>query len=108
MAETAARRVQAIYRVGLALGAGLILAGWIWALVREQTAVVSPRLGALLTTGSIADRAVGLGVLFLAVTPVAVVIDLVGSWWREGDRRFALVGAMVIAVLVLAVSFGHG
>jgi len=104
---SAPRGIQAIYRVGLMLAVCMILVGLSWALLRGEAAAVPIRLGGLLTAGSIADRVVGLGILILSLTPAVVVIALVRSWWREGDRRFAASGVLVIAILALAVAVGH-
>ncbi|MDP2622232.1 MAG: DUF1634 domain-containing protein, partial [Actinomycetota bacterium] len=103
-----ARGIQAIYRVGLTLAVSMLLVGLSWALLRGETAAVSIRLGGLFTTGSIADRVVGLGILVLSLTPAVVVMALIRAWWREGDRRFAASGVLVIAILALALVVGHG
>jgi len=48
------------------------------------------------------------GILMLILTPVARVVALIGIWGRQRDRKFALVGTVVLVVLCLGIVLGRG
>ncbi len=100
-------RIQTLLRVGLGLATTLIVVGTGIALGEGERVPVPVRLAGLWRDGSIPDRVAATGILILALTPVAGVVTLIWSWWREGDRRFALVGIVVVAVLAVGVLLGH-
>jgi len=100
-------RIQTLLRLGLVLAVTLIVVGTGIALGEGERTPVPIRLTDLWRDGSVPDRVAATGILVLALTPVAGVVTLIWSWWREGDRRFALVGVVVLAVLVVGVVLGH-
>lgn len=106
--ELSHRRIQRVLRYGLVLGIAAMALGLIIDLVEGDMAAVAVPLHSLLGVGSMGDRAMAVGILILALTPVARVVALVIVWWREHDRRFALVGLTVLAVLALGAFLGRG
>ncbi len=93
---------------GLAVSVAAMAVGLVVDLLEgERTAVAVP-LRSLLWAGSIGDRIMAVGVLVLLLTPIARVVVLIGVWWRERDRRFVVVGAVVLAILVAGMVVGLG
>jgi uncharacterized membrane protein len=100
--------IQVVLRLGLAVGAALMAIGLIVDLAEGDRTLVAVPLRSILGTGSIGDRLMAVGILALLLTPVARVMVLVGVWWKEGDRRFAAVGLVVLAVLITGIVAGLG
>jgi uncharacterized membrane protein len=48
------------------------------------------------------------GLLALLTTPVAAVVVAMPLFFREGDRRYALIAAFLAAVLIGSLLFGGG
>ena len=101
------RRIQWVLRAGLGLGVTAMAIGLVIDLAEGDLAAVAVPLWSLFGVGSVGDRAMALGILVLALTPVVRVVALVIVWWREHDRRFAAVGAAVLVVLALGVLLGR-
>ena len=100
-------RVQGLLRVGLIAAATLIVVGAGVGVVEGERAPAAVHLTRLWRDGSVPDRIAATGILVLALTPVVGVVTLIWSWWREGDRRFALIGVVVVSVLVVGLLLGH-
>ena len=100
--------MQWVLRIGLALAATLMAVGLVLALATGEHAGAAVRLHALLSDGTLADRLIATGLLILASTPVIRVVALVAIWIRERDRRFALAGLIVCAILATAILSGRG
>ena len=95
------RRIQVLLQLGLALGAAAMLAGVLVA------ALVAVGRGEPLHRGGIGSTIARVGIVALALTPVARVAALVWLGLRERDGRFAAVGALVLLVLLAAILTGH-
>jgi uncharacterized membrane protein len=54
------------------------------------------------------NRLMGLGVLFLGLTPVLRVAMLIYLWCRERDWKFAAVALVVFITLLISISLGGG
>lgn len=102
------------HRIRLVLGTGLVLAvvamavGLAVDLLEGERMAVAVPLRSIFGVGSVGDRIMAFGILVLVLTPVARVVALIGVWWREGDRRFVLVGATVLVILVAGMVAGLG
>ena len=100
--------VQAVLRVGLGIALVLLLAGLVIQLANGQHEAFSVKMFDLWAPRPIGERVMAVGALILAITPVAGVLSVVGSWVAERDRRFVGVGLIVVAVLSAAVVVGLG
>lgn len=100
--------VSWLLRLGLIGSAALLAVGLVLQLVAGDM-VARPMT--LIPQAPGAERSWGevvtsLGVLLLALTPVARAAMLVGLWIKEKDWRFVLVAAAVLCVLGVAVALG--
>ena len=100
--------MQWVLRVGLAIAALLMASGLVLALATGEHASAAVRLHALFSDGTFADQLIAGGLLILASTPVIRVVALVAIWVHERDRRFALAGLIVCAILATAILSGRG
>ena len=115
-AELAARteRLEPLYDAavktlfwGFRLGAALLALGIVAALVKreplEHEADPLPDVIAMVRAGY-ASGIIGLAILWFMLTPVATVIVVAASFWRLGDRRYALLSLIVLAILGVSVA----
>lgn len=102
---TPLRIPQAVMRSGLVLGVLTMLAGII---VHAATGDPSRALdvGQLLRSGTTGDRLLTIGAAVLAATPGVQVAVLAVTWWRQHDRRSALVAVTVLVVLAAGAVIG--
>ena len=98
--------VKLVLRTGLAVALVLLVVGLVVQLASGDDRGTPVRLLHLASAPTPGQVVLGLGVLVLAVTPVAGVATLVVGWIRERDRVFAAVGLVVVAVLAAAVVVG--
>ncbi len=106
--HAAHRFVQWVLRGGLALATLLLAVGLALALASGDHTAVPIRLHDVLSEGATSDRLISIGLVLLAFTPVVRVLALVVIWSIERDRKFVLVGLVVIAVLGTAIATGRG
>ena len=110
-AELAARteRLEPLYDAavktlfwGFRLGAALLALGIVVALVKREPlgreADPIPEVVAKVRAGY-ASGIIDLAILWFMLTPVATVIVVAASFWRLGDRRYALLSLIVLAIL---------
>ena len=115
-AELAARteRLEPIYDAavktlfwGFRLGAALLALGIFAALVKRQPlgheADPIPDVIAKVRAGY-ASGIIDLAILWFMLTPVATVIVVAANFWRLGDRRYALLSLVVLAILGVSVA----
>ncbi len=100
--------MQWVLRGGLAIACVLLAVGLVIALATGERAAMPVHLHEVLSEGTTADRVIACGLLLLAMTPVVRVLSLVAIWILERDRKFVLVGLVVIAVLGTAIATGRG
>ena len=100
--------MQWVLRAGLAISVVLMAAGLAIGLVTGEHLSATVRLHALFSDGTFADRLIAGGLVILAATPVVRVVALVAIWIHERDRRFALAGLIVCAILATAILSGRG
>lgn len=100
--SVAARRVL---RGGLVVSLSLLAIGALLRAVAGGPAHAVTLTG-LLADPSLGDRVLMLGVLVLALTPVAQIVALLVAWWRLRDYRYAAVAGTVIALLVAGAMAG--
>ena len=115
-AELAARteRLQPLYDAavktlfwGFRLGAALLAAGIVAALVkREPLGHEADPLTDIVATvrAGYASGIIDLAILWFMLTPVATVIVVAAGFWRLGDRRYALLSLIVLAILGVSVA----
>lgn len=103
-----ARAVSWLLRSGLVGSALLLAIGLVLQLASGETVSRPMSLGAEAEgeARSAGEVVMGLGVVVLALTPVARVLALVGLWVRERDWRFVMVAGVVLVVLGVAVMVG--
>ena len=102
------RVVQWVLRAGLIVACAALATGLVLALATGEYTAHSVRLAAVLAADTLADRCLACGLVVLAFTPVVRVAALVVIWAIERDRKFVVVGLVVVAVLATAILSGHG
>jgi hypothetical protein len=92
---------------GFRLGAALLALGIVVALVKREPlgteADPIPDVIAMVRAGY-ASGIIDLAILWFMLTPVATVIVVAASFWRLGDRRYALLCLIVLAILGASVA----
>jgi uncharacterized membrane protein len=92
---------------GFRLGAALLALGIVMALVKREPlgheADPIPDVIATVRAGY-ASGIIDLAILWFMLTPVATVIVVAVSFWRLGDRRYALLCLIVLAILGASVA----
>jgi uncharacterized membrane protein len=113
------RIVSVVLRTGVLIAAAVVLAGGIYFLLRHggepvnfQKFVAQPsidRHAHQILEGAFSGRArsiIQLGILLLIATPITrVAVSLVG-FALEGDRRYVVITAMVLCVLLYSLITG--
>jgi uncharacterized membrane protein len=115
-AELAARteRLEPLYDAavktlfwGFRLGAALLALGIVVALVKSEPlgheADPIPDVIAMVRAGY-ASGIIDLAILWFMLTPVVTVIVVAASFWRLGDRRYALLSLIVLAILGASIA----
>jgi hypothetical protein len=115
-AELAARteRLEPLYDAavktlfwGFRLGAALLALGVVVALVKREPlgreADPIPDVIAMVRAGY-ASGIIDLAILWFMLTPVATVIVVAATFWRLGDRRYALLCLIVLVILGASVA----
>lgn len=115
-AELAARtdRLEPLYDAavktlfwGFRLGAALLALGVIVSLVKREPLghEADPLTDVIATVrAGYASGIIDLAILWFMLTPVATVIVVAVSFWRLGDRRYALLSVVVLAILGVSVA----
>ena len=92
---------------GFRLGAALLALGIVVALVKGEPlgheADPIPDVIAMVRAGY-ASGIIDLAILWFMLTPVVTVIVVAASFWRLGDRRYALLSLIVLAILGASVA----
>jgi uncharacterized oligopeptide transporter (OPT) family protein len=115
-AELAARteRLEPLYDAavktlfwGFRLGAALLALGIVAALIKREPlgreADPIADVIAMVRAGH-ASGIIDLAILWFMLTPVATVIVVAANFWRLGDRRYALLSLIVLAILGVSVT----
>ena len=92
---------------GFRLGAALLALGIVMALVkREPLGREADPISDVVATvrAGYASGIIDLAILWFMLTPVATVIVVAASFWRLGDRRYALLCLIVLAILGASVA----
>ena len=92
---------------GFRLGAALLALGIVVALVkREPIGHEADPLSEVMATVRAGQAAgiIDLAILWFMLTPVATVIVVAVSFWRLGDRRYALLSLVVLAILGASIA----
>ena len=92
---------------GFRLGAAILALGVVVALVKGEPlgheADPIPEVIAMARAGY-ASGIIDLAILWFMLTPVVTVIVVATSFWRLGDRRYALLSLIVLAILGTSVA----
>lgn len=99
------RVIQIVLQIGMYVGGALMLAGVAWSAIGQ---IAAGGWKASLHDGHHGDAIMRAGILTLAFTPVVSVASLVWMWLRKRDWRFAAVGGIVLAVLIVSMLTGRG
>jgi uncharacterized oligopeptide transporter (OPT) family protein len=87
---------------GFRLGAALLALGIVVSLFKREPlgreADPLPEVVAMVRAGY-ASGIIDLAILWFMLTPVVTVIVVAASFWRLGDRRYALLSLIVLAIL---------
>jgi uncharacterized membrane protein len=92
---------------GFRLGAALLALGIVVALVkREPLGHEADPISDVVATvrAGYASGIIDLAILWFMLTPVATVIVVAASFWRLGDRRYALLCLIVLVILGASVA----
>ena len=92
---------------GFRLGAALLALGIVVALVKgeplgHEADPISEVIG--MVRAGYASGITDLAILWFMLTPVVTVIVVAASFWRLGDRRYALLSLVVLAILGASVA----
>jgi uncharacterized membrane protein len=99
-----ARSVSRTLSVGTALAIGTIAVGVLAGLVTGNASVPpGGGLGAQIGAGKPASI-VALGLLLLALTPIAQLLAAVAAFARQGERRYAAISATVLILLAIGIA----
>jgi uncharacterized membrane protein len=92
---------------GFRLGAALLALGIVVALVKGEPlgheADPIPEVIGMVRAGH-ASGIIDLAILWFMLTPVVTVIVVAASFWRLGDRQYALLSLVVLAILGASVA----
>ena len=97
----------AVLTWGFRIGAALLAAGLALALVRREPLNREADPFAEVLPAVLEGRAAGivdLAILWFMVTPVVTVIVVAGGFLRAGDRRYAVLSLLVLAVLGVSIA----
>lgn len=100
--------VKWVLRSGLVGALGLLLTGLVVQLGAGNHVAVQVKMFDLFAPRPLGERIMAVGVLALTLTPACGVLSVLLGWAREGDRRYVVVGGVVVAVLGAAVLVGLG
>jgi len=92
---------------GFRLGAALLALGIVAALVKgEPLGREADPISDVIATVRAGHAAgiIDLAILWFMLTPVATVIVVATSFWRLGDRRYALLSLVVLAILAASIA----
>jgi hypothetical protein len=98
---------QRIFFWGFRLGAALLALGVAAALLkREPLGHVADRFVDILAAVRAGQAAgiIDLAILWFMATPVVTVLVVAISFWRLGDRRYALLSLVVLAILGASIA----
>jgi uncharacterized membrane protein len=113
------RMVSVLLRTGVLIAAAVVMAGGVYFLFRHRAEpanfrkfVGAPsidRHAAEIVKGAISGRArsiIQLGILLLIATPIARVAVSLAGFAMEGDRKYVVITAIVLVVLLFSLITG--
>lgn len=99
-----ARWVSRTLSIGTALAISAIALGVLAGLITGDASAPPGRgIGAQIGAGRPASI-VALGLLLLALTPIAQLLAAIAAFIRQGERRYAAISATVLALLVVGIA----
>jgi uncharacterized membrane protein len=96
-----------LFTWGFRLGAALLTLGMIVALLKgEPIGLEADPIGDVLgaVRAGYASGIIDLAILWFMATPVVTVFVVALSFWRLGDRRYALLSLVVLAILGVSIT----
>jgi uncharacterized membrane protein len=100
--------IERVLRFGLGAASSLMLVGLILRAVEHETGAPPAPLGHLVRAGDTGSSVTAIGILVLAITPIARVVGLAILWAKERDWRFVAVALSVLAMLGVSIYVGKG
>ena len=101
----------AVMTWGFRVGAALLALGIVVALVKQEPigreADPIPEVLAQVRAGTAAGI-IDLAILWFMLVPVATVVVAAASFWRLGDRRYAVLSVVVLAILGVSIALALG
>jgi len=95
-----------IFTWGFRIGAAILALGVLVALVKQEPiGHVAAPLGSIVSAVAAGQAAgiIDLAILWFMATPVVTVLVVATSFWRIGDRRYALLSLVVLAILGVSI-----
>ncbi len=103
-ADRLSRWVSGTLSIGMLLAISVIAFGVLAGLVTGDASAPPGRgIGAQIGAGKPASI-VALGLLLLALTPIAQLLAAIAAFARQGERRYAAISAIVLALLVVGIA----
>ncbi|MBA2468151.1 MAG: DUF1634 domain-containing protein [Chloroflexia bacterium] len=100
--ELAARVLEIGFRVAVAIMAvGLVLA-----VIRQEALPSTLEQPADIAEGIVQgdpEAIVGLGIISIILTPFASTLVIAIAFYRQGDRRYAAISGLVLAILLVSI-----
>lgn len=96
-----------IFTWGFRIGAAILALGVVVALARrEPIGHEAAPIGTVLASVAAgqASGIIDLAILWFMATPVVTVLVVAVSFWRMGDRRYALLSLVVLAILGVSIA----
>jgi uncharacterized membrane protein len=100
------RRTNTVLQIGFRVSAALIVIGIVVAVLKQEplpNTLGSPRVLFRALLNGEPGGIIGLGILSVILTPFVSTVVIVLAFLQSGDRRYARIGAIVLAVLCIAV-----
>jgi uncharacterized membrane protein len=101
------RSAALVLRWGFRIAAAILAAGLLLALIKQEDIPTDvERFQDVIPTilDGKSSGVIELAILAMMSTPVATVLAIVLGFYRIGDRRFAVVSTLVLAVLAISIS----
>lgn len=98
---------QRLFFWGFRIGAAILALGIVVALIKgESIGHEADRFGDVLgaVRNGYASGIIDLAILWFMATPVVTVLVVALSFWRLGDRRYALLSLLVLAILGASIA----
>jgi uncharacterized membrane protein len=96
-----------IFTWGFRIGAALLLLGIVLTLVQGQELAAEAAPFAVVLSLVLSGNAAGvidLAIIWFMIVPVVAVVAVAAAFWRMGDRRYAALSLVVLAILGASIA----